>query len=189
VWRRPELFVTLPESKQVTNRVHLDLVPLGRRREQEVDRLLGLGERLADDDEPSASRGQIQLDRSSSSREARRLPSPLLGGTERPSSRVFHLQLPRRCRLPTRSRPGSTALQVTGRDRAGLQAGQVGQRSGVRGRLRRHRQRLRRLQPGPRVLRLPAVPVVARRGSECAVPAPSGRCQQVACSAIDAWPR
>jgi hypothetical protein len=79
VWRRPELFVTLPESKQVTNRVHLDLVPLGRRREQEVDRLLGLGERLADDDEPSASRGQIQLDRSSSSREARRLPSPLLG--------------------------------------------------------------------------------------------------------------
>ena len=83
---------------------------------------------------------------------------PLYLATERPSSRVLHLQLPRRCRLPTRSCPGSTALQVTGRDRARLQASQVGQRSGVRGRLRRHRQRLRRLQPGPRVLRLPAVP-------------------------------
>jgi len=33
VWRRPELFVTLLGSKQVKNRVHLDLVPLGRRRE------------------------------------------------------------------------------------------------------------------------------------------------------------
>jgi len=29
VWRCPELFVTLPESKQVKNRVHLDLVLLG----------------------------------------------------------------------------------------------------------------------------------------------------------------
>jgi hypothetical protein len=34
------LFIAVPEPKQFKNRVHLDLVPLDRRRDEEVDRLL-----------------------------------------------------------------------------------------------------------------------------------------------------
>jgi hypothetical protein len=43
------LFITVPEAKQVKNRVHLDLVPVGRIRDEEVDRLLGIGAALVDD--------------------------------------------------------------------------------------------------------------------------------------------
>jgi hypothetical protein len=37
------LFVTVPEPKTVKNRVHLDLMPTDRTRDEEVERLLGLG--------------------------------------------------------------------------------------------------------------------------------------------------
>jgi catechol 2,3-dioxygenase-like lactoylglutathione lyase family enzyme len=40
------LFVTVPEGKTVKNRVHLDLQPTDRTRDEEVDRLLGLGAAL-----------------------------------------------------------------------------------------------------------------------------------------------
>jgi hypothetical protein len=39
----PVLFVAVPEPKTVKNRVHLDLIPEGRTRDEEVVRVLGLG--------------------------------------------------------------------------------------------------------------------------------------------------
>ncbi|MFG2121184.1 VOC family protein [Streptomyces sp. NPDC048710] len=43
------LFVTVPEPKTVKNRVHLDLQPQDRTRDEEVERLLALGATLVDD--------------------------------------------------------------------------------------------------------------------------------------------
>ena len=43
------LFVAVPEPRRAKNRLHLDLVPLDRARDGEVDRLLGLGARVLDD--------------------------------------------------------------------------------------------------------------------------------------------
>jgi hypothetical protein len=43
------LFIAVPEPKTVKNRVHLDLRPTDRTRDEEVDRLLGLGASLVAD--------------------------------------------------------------------------------------------------------------------------------------------
>jgi hypothetical protein len=43
------LFIAVPEAKTVKNRVHLDLMPTDRTRDQEVSRLLGLGATLVAD--------------------------------------------------------------------------------------------------------------------------------------------
>ncbi|MFJ5921539.1 VOC family protein [Kitasatospora sp. NPDC092948] len=43
------LFVTVPDAKAVKNRVHFDLQPQDRTRDEEVVRLLGLGAVLVDD--------------------------------------------------------------------------------------------------------------------------------------------
>ncbi len=43
------LFIRVPEPKRVKNRLHLDLQPRDRTRDQEVERLLGLGARLVAD--------------------------------------------------------------------------------------------------------------------------------------------
>src|SRR5439155_5465743 len=43
------LFVTVPEPKTVKNRVHFDLQPQDRTRDEEVERLLALGATLVDD--------------------------------------------------------------------------------------------------------------------------------------------
>jgi Glyoxalase-like domain len=43
------LFITVPEPKAVKNRVHLDLQPTDRRRDEEVERLLALGATLVAD--------------------------------------------------------------------------------------------------------------------------------------------
>jgi len=43
------LFIEVPEAKQVKNRLHLDLVPAEGTRDEELDRLLGLGARAVDD--------------------------------------------------------------------------------------------------------------------------------------------
>ena len=43
------LFVAVPEAKTVKNRVHLDLQPQDRSRDEEVERLLGLGATLVAD--------------------------------------------------------------------------------------------------------------------------------------------
>jgi predicted enzyme related to lactoylglutathione lyase len=58
----PELlFVTVPESKTAKNRVHLDLVPLARTRDEEVDRLLAAGATLVDDRRVADGRGWVVL--------------------------------------------------------------------------------------------------------------------------------
>ncbi len=41
-------FVPVPESKTVKNRVHIDLSPIDRSRDEEVERLLALGARRVD---------------------------------------------------------------------------------------------------------------------------------------------
>lgn len=43
------LFITVPEPKTVKNRIHLDLQPQDRTRDEEVERLLSLGATLAAD--------------------------------------------------------------------------------------------------------------------------------------------
>jgi predicted enzyme related to lactoylglutathione lyase len=43
------LFIRVPEGKSVKNRVHLDLQPQDRSRDEEVERLLALGATLVDD--------------------------------------------------------------------------------------------------------------------------------------------
>ncbi|MEU1187379.1 VOC family protein [Streptomyces sp. NPDC005859] len=43
------LFVTVPEAKSQKNRIHFDIQPQDRTREEEVERLLALGATLADD--------------------------------------------------------------------------------------------------------------------------------------------
>ena len=42
------VFVRVPESKTVKNRVHLDVSPIDRSRDEEVERLLALGARHVD---------------------------------------------------------------------------------------------------------------------------------------------
>jgi len=37
------LFIEVPERKSVKNRIHFDLVPTDRTRDEEVERVLGLG--------------------------------------------------------------------------------------------------------------------------------------------------
>ena len=55
------LFITVPDDKKLKNRVHLDLRPVDRTREQEVDRILALGaSHLADFRRPDGS-GWITL--------------------------------------------------------------------------------------------------------------------------------
>jgi hypothetical protein len=55
------LFVAVPEQKQVKNRVHLDLMPLDHPRDVEVDRVLGLGARLVDDQRRPDGSGWVVL--------------------------------------------------------------------------------------------------------------------------------
>jgi predicted enzyme related to lactoylglutathione lyase len=43
------LFIRVPEEKAVKNRVHLDVAPQDRTRDEEVERLLELGARIVDD--------------------------------------------------------------------------------------------------------------------------------------------
>jgi glyoxalase superfamily protein len=43
------LFVNVPEGKAGKNRLHLDLQPTDRKRDEEVDRLIGLGAKLVAD--------------------------------------------------------------------------------------------------------------------------------------------
>jgi hypothetical protein len=42
------VFALVPESKTVKNRVHIDVSPIDRDRDEEVQRLLGLGARHVD---------------------------------------------------------------------------------------------------------------------------------------------
>jgi hypothetical protein len=55
------LFIPVPEAKQTKNRVHLDLVPLERRRDEEVERFLDIGARLVDDQRRPDGSGWVVL--------------------------------------------------------------------------------------------------------------------------------
>jgi hypothetical protein len=55
------LFITVPDGKKLKNRVHLDLLPVDRTREEETERVIGLGAtQLADFRRPDGS-GWITL--------------------------------------------------------------------------------------------------------------------------------
>lgn len=55
------LFVEVPESKQVKNRVHLDLQPSDRSRDEEVARVRELGATLVDDQRNADGTGWVVL--------------------------------------------------------------------------------------------------------------------------------
>lgn len=55
------LFVPVPEGKAVKNRVHLDLAPTTRTRDEEVARLLDLGAVLVDDQRRPEGKGWVVL--------------------------------------------------------------------------------------------------------------------------------
>ncbi|MER5553816.1 VOC family protein [Streptomyces sp. NPDC002793] len=55
------LFVTVPESKGIKNRVHLDVRPEDRTRDEEVERLLALGATLVADHRKPSGRGWATL--------------------------------------------------------------------------------------------------------------------------------
>lgn len=55
------LFVTVPEPKTLKNRVHLDIVPTDRTRDDEVERLLALGATLVADHRVPDGRGWVTL--------------------------------------------------------------------------------------------------------------------------------
>lgn len=55
------LFITVPATKQVKNRIHLDLVPLDRGRDEEVSRLLDIGASLIDDQRRPDGTGWVVL--------------------------------------------------------------------------------------------------------------------------------
>jgi hypothetical protein len=57
----PLLFIEVPEDKQGKNRIHLDLRPSAGTRDQELERLLGLGARQLDDRRTEDSRGWVVL--------------------------------------------------------------------------------------------------------------------------------
>jgi glyoxalase superfamily protein len=55
------LFIPVPEGKTVKNRVHLDIVPIDRTRDEEVERLISLGAVLYDDHRRDDGTGFVVL--------------------------------------------------------------------------------------------------------------------------------
>ena len=55
------LFIAVPETKTVKNRVHIDWVPDRRTRDEEVDHLLSLGATLHEDHRQPDGRGWVTL--------------------------------------------------------------------------------------------------------------------------------
>ena len=55
------LFIAVPEPRHVKNRVHLDLVPLTSRRDEEVGQLLRIGARMVDDQRRPDGGGWVVL--------------------------------------------------------------------------------------------------------------------------------
>lgn len=53
------LFIAVPEPKSVKNRVHLDLIPTERARDEEVTRLLTIGATLVGDHRQPDGRGWV----------------------------------------------------------------------------------------------------------------------------------
>lgn len=57
----PLLFIEVPEGKSVKNRLHLDLRPTDRSREEEVDRVVALGAAVLDDQRTPDGGGWVVL--------------------------------------------------------------------------------------------------------------------------------
>jgi predicted enzyme related to lactoylglutathione lyase len=55
------LFIAVPESKTVKNRVHIDWVPTERTRDEEVDRVLALGATIYGDHRRPDGRGWVTM--------------------------------------------------------------------------------------------------------------------------------
>lgn len=55
------VFVDVPETKSVKNRVHLDLVPAGASQDQEVARIVSLGARIVDDRRDATPGGWVVM--------------------------------------------------------------------------------------------------------------------------------
>lgn len=55
------LFIRVPEAKTVKNRVHFDWVPTGRTRDDEVERIVGLGATVHEDHRSPDGRGWVTL--------------------------------------------------------------------------------------------------------------------------------
>ncbi|MGW0906928.1 VOC family protein [Streptomyces sp. NPDC002853] len=55
------LFVTVPDAKTVKNRVHVDLQPQDRTRDEEVERVVGLGAKIVGDHRQPDGRGWVTL--------------------------------------------------------------------------------------------------------------------------------
>jgi len=55
------LFIEVPEDKQVKNRVHFDLVPTDRTRDEEIERVVALGAKPFDDLRQPDGRGWLVL--------------------------------------------------------------------------------------------------------------------------------
>jgi hypothetical protein len=55
------LFIEVADDKRSKNRVHLDLAPTDRRRDEEVDRVISLGARQIDDQRLPDGRGWVVL--------------------------------------------------------------------------------------------------------------------------------
>jgi catechol 2,3-dioxygenase-like lactoylglutathione lyase family enzyme len=55
------LFVTVPEGKKAKNRLHFDLQPQDRTRDEEVTRVLALGATLLDDRRTADGKGWVVL--------------------------------------------------------------------------------------------------------------------------------
>jgi hypothetical protein len=55
------LFIRVPETKAVKNRLHLDLVPTERTRDEEVSRLVAAGAAVVDDHRGPEGRGWVVL--------------------------------------------------------------------------------------------------------------------------------
>ncbi len=55
------LFIRVPESKTVKNRVHIDWVPTERTRDEEVERLVGLGASIHEDHRTPEGPGWVTM--------------------------------------------------------------------------------------------------------------------------------
>lgn len=55
------LFVTVPEAKGIKNRLHVDLQPQDRTRDEEVERLVELGAEVVEDHRVPDGRGWVTL--------------------------------------------------------------------------------------------------------------------------------
>ncbi|MFF1694700.1 VOC family protein [Streptomyces sp. NPDC058257] len=55
------LFVTVPDAKSVKNRLHVDLQPQDRTRDEEVERVIGLGAKLVEDHRKPGGLGWVTL--------------------------------------------------------------------------------------------------------------------------------